>query len=51
MYAMNHLLYLDSSDVELARCALKIQALAPGWYGSMEEIVETYEENARQNLR
>jgi MOSC domain-containing protein YiiM len=51
IYAMNHLLYLDSSDVELARCALKIQALAPGWYGSMEEIVETYEENARQNLR
>lgn len=36
--AINHLLYFDQ-DPALAAQALKIEALAPGWQGSLREIV------------
>lgn len=38
--AINHLLYHDSSDVALARRALRVEALAPGWRESLREMVE-----------
>ncbi len=35
-----HLLYADQTDRALARRALEIDALAPGWRGSMLEVLE-----------
>jgi MOSC domain-containing protein YiiM len=37
--ALNHLVYLDPSDIELARRGLRLEALAPGWRDSLTEIV------------
>ncbi len=42
VHAINHLLYTDGKNADLARQALQVEALSPGWVGSMIKIVEKY---------
>ncbi len=37
---INHLLYFDKKNIQMARKALKIPALSPGWKGSFQDMVE-----------
>ncbi len=39
IHAINHLLYVDQTDKDLARRALEIEALSPGWRGSMADLL------------
>ena len=45
-----HLLYFDKDNVEVAKKALCIKALSPGWRGSFEEIVSKDPEASVENL-
>jgi len=42
VHDINHLLYADGKNADLARQALQVEALSPGWVGSMKQIVEKY---------
>lgn len=37
---INHLLYFDKKNIQMAHKALKIPALSPGWKGSFQDMVE-----------
>ena len=45
-----HLLYFDKDNVEVAKKALCIKALSPGWRGSFEEIVSKDPEASVESL-
>lgn len=40
--AINHLLYIDQSDIDIAYRALDVEALSPGWRGSMKKLVKKH---------
>lgn len=40
VHEINHLLYFDKTNIAMARRALKIPALSPGWIGSFQQIVK-----------
>ena len=42
VHNINHLLYTDGKNTDLARKALQVRALSPGWAGSMQQIVAKY---------
>ncbi|MCI0709992.1 MAG: MOSC domain-containing protein [Chloroflexi bacterium] len=43
IHAINHLLHVDQSDIDVAYRALEIEALSPGWRGSMKQLIKKHE--------
>jgi MOSC domain-containing protein YiiM len=43
IHDINHLLYVDHSDVHVAYRALQIEALSPGWRRSMKKVIKKHE--------
>lgn len=43
VHDINHLLYIDRSGIDVAYRALEIEALSPGWRGSMKKLIQKHE--------